>query len=238
MAGVRQDPLAVGLCQSRPDLLHDRPLPRRTRTAAVFHRRIRWYIGQRLLGRLQRSGLQLARVAWSISFAICIPWSTARKADLTGRSFPKSCGDCWAMRSACDNKARLAGGKLRLPAATDWRTPGRTDCHHVAGCPGKAVGQKAAATSRPPVHIPRQTGSPLFDNNLAECAVRPAVIIRKNSYANHSQQGADVQAVLMTLYRTLDQRGHNPLQTITQALATYVTTGELPPLPQPITSEH
>jgi len=77
-----------------------------------------------------------------------------------------------------------------------------------------------------------------FDNNLAERAVRPAVIIRKNSYANHSQQGADVQAVLMTLYRTLNQRGHNPLQTITQALATYVTTGKLPPLPQPTTSEH
>jgi transposase len=77
-----------------------------------------------------------------------------------------------------------------------------------------------------------------FDNNLAERAVRPAVIIRKNSYANHSQRGADVQAVLMTLYRTLDQRGHNPLQTITQALATYITTGKLPPLPHPITSEH
>lgn len=70
-----------------------------------------------------------------------------------------------------------------------------------------------------------------FDNNLAERAVRPAVIIRKNSYANRSQQGADVQAVLMTIYRTLKQRGHNPLQTITQALRTYVTTGTLPPLP-------
>lgn len=70
-----------------------------------------------------------------------------------------------------------------------------------------------------------------FDNNLAERAVRPAVIIRKNSYANRSQQGADVQAVLMTIYRTLKQRGHNPLQTITQALRTYVTTGNLPPLP-------
>jgi len=70
-----------------------------------------------------------------------------------------------------------------------------------------------------------------FDNNLAERAVRPAVIIRKNSYANRSQQGADVQAVLMTIYRTLKQRGHNPLQTITEALRTYVSTGTLPPLP-------
>ena len=69
-----------------------------------------------------------------------------------------------------------------------------------------------------------------FDNNLAERAIRPAVIIRKNSYANRSQQGANVQAVLMSIYRTLKQRGHNPLQTITQALANYLKTGTLPPL--------
>ncbi len=77
-----------------------------------------------------------------------------------------------------------------------------------------------------------------FDNNLAERAVRPAVIMRKNSYANRSERGADVQAVLMTLYRTLKQRGHNPLQTITAALATYVKTGTLPPLPEKTTTEH
>jgi hypothetical protein len=75
-----------------------------------------------------------------------------------------------------------------------------------------------------------------FDNNLAERAIRPAVIIRKNSFANGSLRGANVQAVLMSLYRTLKQRGHNPLQTITQALATYVTTGTLPPLPEKTTS--
>ena len=58
---------------------------------------------------------QLARVAWSISCAICIPWSTTRKADLTGRSFPKSCGDCWAMRSACDNKSPTCRRKTSTP---------------------------------------------------------------------------------------------------------------------------
>ena len=47
-----------------------------------------------------------------------------------------------------------------------------------------------------------------FENNLAERAVRPAVIIRKNSYANRSQRGAEVQAVLMSIYRTLKQHGH------------------------------
>ncbi len=71
-----------------------------------------------------------------------------------------------------------------------------------------------------------------FDNNHAERAIRPAVIIRKNSYGNRSQAGADAQGVLMSIFRTLKQRGHDPLPTIVQALRTYVQTGELPPLPQ------
>jgi hypothetical protein len=70
-----------------------------------------------------------------------------------------------------------------------------------------------------------------FDNNLAERCIRPAVILRKNSYANRSQQGAATQAVLMTVYRTLKLRGLNPTQTIAAALRTYLATGKLPPLP-------
>jgi hypothetical protein len=57
------------------------------------------------------------------------------------------------------------------------------------------------------------------------------VIIRKNSYANRSQRGADTQAVLMSIHRTLHQRGHDLLATITQALHDYLQTGTLPPLP-------
>jgi transposase len=79
-----------------------------------------------------------------------------------------------------------------------------------------------------------QEGVP-FDNNHAERAIRPAVIIRKNSYANRSQRGADTQAVLMSIYRTLKQRGHDPIRTITTALAQYLTTGQLPPLPHKTT---
>jgi hypothetical protein len=75
-----------------------------------------------------------------------------------------------------------------------------------------------------------------FDNNLAERAIRPAVIIRKNSYANRSQRGADAQAVLMSIYRTIEQRGNDPLQTLTQAITTYLKTGQLPNLPQLTTS--
>jgi len=73
-----------------------------------------------------------------------------------------------------------------------------------------------------------------YDNNTAERAIRPAVIIRKNSYANRSEKGADMQAVLMSVFRTLKQRGHNPLQTIVSALRTYLQTGELPPLPDKV----
>jgi len=80
-----------------------------------------------------------------------------------------------------------------------------------------------------------QVGVP-FDNNAAERAIRPAVIIRKNSYGNRSQHGADCQAVLMSVFRTLKQRGLDPITTITDALATYLTTGQLHPLPEKITA--
>ena len=72
-----------------------------------------------------------------------------------------------------------------------------------------------------------------FENNTAERAIRPAVIIRKNSYGNRSQRGADCQAVLMSIFRTLKQRGHDPVQTILNALTSYLKTGLLPPLPEP-----
>jgi transposase len=71
-----------------------------------------------------------------------------------------------------------------------------------------------------------------FDNNHAEREVRPAVIIRKNSYGNRSEVGADAQAVLMTVFRTLKQRGHQPMQAVVQALRAYVLTGKLPQFPQ------
>ena len=76
-----------------------------------------------------------------------------------------------------------------------------------------------------------QPGVP-FENNAAERAIRPAVIIRKNSYGNRSAPGADVQAVLMSVMFTLKKRGHNPVKTVVEALTTYLQTGQLPPLPQ------
>jgi transposase len=76
-----------------------------------------------------------------------------------------------------------------------------------------------------------------YDNNFAERQIRPAVIIRKNSQSNRSDRGATTQATLMSVYRTLRLRGHNPTETIAQALRTYVTTGHLPPLPNPVVAD-
>jgi transposase len=76
-----------------------------------------------------------------------------------------------------------------------------------------------------------------FDNNHAERSIRPAVVIRKNSYGNRSEQGADCQAVLMSIFRTLKQRGHDPIRTIIAALQEALKSKKLPPLPAKITSD-
>jgi len=69
------------------------------------------------------------------------------------------------------------------------------------------------------------------DNNHAEREIRPAVIMRKNTLGNRSGKGARTQAILMSVYRTLKLRGHDPLDTIVAALREYVRSGSLPPLP-------
>jgi hypothetical protein len=69
------------------------------------------------------------------------------------------------------------------------------------------------------------------DNNHAERQIRPAVIMRKNQLCNRSDAGAATQATLMSLYRTLRLRGHDPTRTIAAALRHLLTTGRLPPLP-------
>jgi transposase len=81
-----------------------------------------------------------------------------------------------------------------------------------------------------------QPGVP-FENNLAERSIRPAVILRKNSYGNRSGQGADIQAVLMSVFFTLKKRGHNPVNAIGHALKQYLETDTLPALPGKITSD-
>lgn len=76
-----------------------------------------------------------------------------------------------------------------------------------------------------------------WENNFAERQIRPAVILRKNSQSNRSERGAATQAILMSVYRTLKLRGHNPIDVTTQALRTYVATGTLPPLPAQLVAD-
>jgi hypothetical protein len=70
-----------------------------------------------------------------------------------------------------------------------------------------------------------------FDNNHAERAIRPAVIMRKNSYTNRSDKGARTQSILMSIFRTLKQRNANPISTVAEALRKYIQTGNIPMLP-------
>lgn len=74
-------------------------------------------------------------------------------------------------------------------------------------------------------------------NNHAEREVRPAVLMRRASYASQSGQGAATRGVLMSALRTLKRRGLDPMSTVVAALRTYATAGPLPPLPQKVTSE-
>ena len=69
------------------------------------------------------------------------------------------------------------------------------------------------------------------DNNNAEREIRPAVIMRKNILCNQSELGAQTQAVLMSIFRTLRKRGLDPMTEIVKALRHYSVTGKLPPLP-------
>jgi transposase len=69
-------------------------------------------------------------------------------------------------------------------------------------------------------------------NNRAERDLRPAVIMRKISQGNKTDDGARAQARMMSIFRTLKMRGYDPLETITDALKTKVKTGVLPALPK------
>jgi transposase len=72
------------------------------------------------------------------------------------------------------------------------------------------------------------------DNNHAERQLRPAVMVRKDSYANGSADGAETQSVPMSVFRTLKQRGHDPVSAVLDGVRTYLRTGQLPPLPKRI----
>lgn len=67
------------------------------------------------------------------------------------------------------------------------------------------------------------------NNNHTERMIRPAVIARKNSYCNRSQKGADTQAILMSIFRTLHLREQDSIVILEEALKIYCKKGSLPP---------
>lgn len=55
------------------------------------------------------------------------------------------------------------------------------------------------------------------NNNQAERAIRPHVIIRNRSYQSRTQKGADAHATLTSLLHTLQLQGRNPLEELQKA---------------------
>ena len=56
-------------------------------------------------------------------------------------------------------------------------------------------------------------------NNNGEREIRPAVLMRKTSYGNRSDRGAESQAILMTHLQTCRKRGQNFVGFATQHFA-------------------
>lgn len=74
------------------------------------------------------------------------------------------------------------------------------------------------------------------DNKHAERQIRPAALMRKTSYANSSDAGAETQAILMSVFRTLKLRDMNPNDANVRALRHYLEKGELPPMRSIVTA--
>ena len=64
------------------------------------------------------------------------------------------------------------------------------------------------------------------DNNRAERMIRPAVIARKNSHCNRSERGAETQAILMSVFRTLDLCDEQPIEYLTAYIKTQLTSSK------------
>ncbi len=63
------------------------------------------------------------------------------------------------------------------------------------------------------------------DNNHAERQMRFAVVMRKNSYGNRSKRGAQAQAILMSIFRTCQLRGIDPIAFLADSVGAAIRTG-------------
>lgn len=69
------------------------------------------------------------------------------------------------------------------------------------------------------------------DNNHAERQMRFAVVMRKNSYGNRSKRGAQAQAILMSIFRTCQLRGIDPIAFLADSVAAAIRSGSPLPIP-------
>lgn len=70
------------------------------------------------------------------------------------------------------------------------------------------------------------------DNNHGEREIRPAVQMRKAYGGNRSENGANTQAVLMTIFRTLHKRGIDPIAFLIRSLKSKIEHNDRPSLDQ------
>ena len=117
----------------------------------------------------------------------------------------------------------LATGNVGCLEQTVWRM-----CWLRSGSPSMPVGLSNVCVGIRTTCL-RFCIQPAFPSTTMRLsgAIRPAVILRKNSDGNRSQRGADCQLVRMSIFRNLKQRGHGPIRTLVEALATYITTKKL-----------
>ncbi len=65
-------------------------------------------------------------------------------------------------------------------------------------------------------------------NNHAEQQMRPAVLTRKISQQNRSADGAKAHAILMTLFRSAQLQGLNPVEHVLQRASTTLEAKSIP----------
>lgn len=76
------------------------------------------------------------------------------------------------------------------------------------------------------------------DNNHAERQMRFAVVMRKNSYGNRSKRGAQAQAILMSIFRTCQLRGIDPIAFLADSMAAAIRSGSPLPIPESPSAGH
>ena len=219
LAGQRENALAVVFCDRRAYLFYDRPLSGQSGAVEVLHRGISRDVGDRLLGAYNKvvcSRRQMCLVHLLRDFL------TVEKYKSPGPHWPafakpmrRLIHDAMRLSKRDDLSAdEYASRRSRLDERLQTMIDTPWDDSQA-----KRLIKRLRRHQRHLFTFLDQPDVP-FDNNHGERSIRPAVIIRKNSYCNRSPNGARAQAVLMSIYRTLKQRGHDPITTVTNALTT------------------